>query len=100
MHLKEILERFELTDGCFLGLTTENTSLNYSMTHKVQSTLEASGIKWPVLRNHIPCMAYVRQLALGAFMSCFGVKGRTRSREAHEYNWPCGENERIDIQKS
>jgi len=70
------------------------------MTHELQSTLEASGIEWPALRNHIPCMAHVIQLALGAFMSSLSVKGRTKSWEAHERNQQFGENESIDIGKS
>ena len=48
--------------------------------------LEASGIEWPTLRNHIPCMAHVIQLPLGASMSSLGVKGRTKSWEAHEHD--------------
>jgi len=95
-----VLDRFELTDGHLLGIMTDNASLNYSMTHELQSTLEASGIEWPALSNHIPCMAHVIQLALGAFMSSFGVKGHTKSWEAHERNQQFGENESIDIGKS
>jgi hypothetical protein len=98
--LKDVLDRFELTDGSLLGITTDNASSNYSMTRKLQSTLEASGIEWPALRNHIPCMAHVIQLALGAFMSSLGVKGRTKSWEAQERDQPFGENESIDIGKS
>ena len=37
---------------------------------------------------------------LGAFMSSLGVKGRTKSWEAHERNQQFGENESIDIGKS
>jgi len=70
------------------------------MTRELQSTLEASGIEWPALSNHIPCMAHVIQLALGAFMSSLGVKGRTKSWEAHEHNQQFGENESINIGKS
>jgi hypothetical protein len=68
-HCKEVLDRFELTDSSLLGITTNNASSNYSMTHELQTTLEATVIEWPALRNHIPCMVYVIQLALGAFMS-------------------------------
>jgi hypothetical protein len=82
--LKDVLDRFELTDGCLLGITTDNASSNYSMTRELQSTLEATGVEWPALRNHIPCMAHVIQLALGAYMSSLGVIGRTKSWEAHE----------------
>jgi len=99
-HLQEVLDRFDLTDGRLLGITTDNASSNYSMTRKLETTLQASGIEWPALRNHIPCMAHVIQLALGAFMSSLGVKGRTKSWEAHERNQQFGENERIDIGKS
>jgi len=95
-----VLDRFELTDGRLLGITTGNASSNYSMTRELQSTLEASGIEWPALRNHIPCMAHVIQLALGAFMSSLGVKGPTKSWEAHERDQQFGENESIDIGKS
>jgi len=69
------------------------------MTGKLQSTLEASGIEWPALRNHIPCIAHIIQLALGAYMSSIGVKGRTKSWEAHERDQQFGENESIDIGK-
>jgi len=79
IHLRDLLDCFELTDGRLFGMTTDNASSNYSMTRKLQSTLEASGIEWPALRNHIPCMAHVIQLALGVFMSSLGVKGRTKS---------------------
>jgi len=70
------------------------------MTRKLQSTLEADGMEWPPLRNHIPCMAHVIQLASGAFMSSLGVKGRTKSLEAHECDQQCGENECVDIGRS
>jgi len=98
--LKDVLDRFELSDGCLLDITTDNASSNYSMTRELQSTLEASGIGWPALRNHMRCMAHVIQLTLVAFMSSLGVKGRTKSWEAHERDQQFGENESIDIGKS
>ena len=98
--MKEVLDRFELTDGGLLGITTDNASSNYSMTRKLQFTLQASGIEWPALRHHVPCMAHVIQVALGAFMSSLGVKGRTKSWEAHERDQPFGENENKHIGKS
>jgi len=45
-------------------------------------------------------MAHVIQLSLGAFMSSLGVKGRTKSWEAHERDQQFGENESTDIGKS
>jgi len=67
-----------------LGITTNIPSSNYSTTWELQSTLQASGIEWPALRNQIPYMAHVIQLAVGAFMSSLGVKGHTKLWEAHE----------------
>jgi len=70
------------------------------MTCDLRSTLEASGIEWPALRNHIPCMAQVKQPAVGAFMSSPGVKGRNQFWEALQRDQQFGENESIDIGKS
>jgi hypothetical protein len=42
VHQKDVLDRFELTNGYLLGITCDNASSNYSMTHKLQSTLEAA----------------------------------------------------------
>ena len=98
--LKDVLDRFEHTIGHLLAITTDNASSNHSMTRELQSTLEGSGIEWPALRNHIPCMAHIIQLALGAFMSSLGVKVRTKSCEAHEHDQQFGQNESMDIGKS
>jgi len=59
---------------------------NYLTTRKLQSPLEASGIEWPAIKNHIPCIAHIIRWSLGAFMSSLGVKGRAKSWEAHEHN--------------
>jgi len=98
--LIKVLDRIELTDGHFLGIATDRGALNYSMTRELQSTLNASGIVWPVMRNNIPCMVHVIQLALGTFMSSLWVKGRTKSWEAHECDQQFGENESKHIGKS
>jgi hypothetical protein len=91
---------FELTDSCLLGITTDSASSNVSIICKVVTTFETSGIEWYPLRIHIPCMAHVIQIVLGAFMICLGVKGHTRSWEAHERVHHLGENESTDIGKS
>jgi hypothetical protein len=70
------------------------------MTHKLRSTIEASGIEWPALRNPIPCFAHVMQLALGAFINIVTESGGTKSWEAHERDQHFGENESIDFGKS
>jgi hypothetical protein len=98
--LKEVLDRFELTDGRLVGITIDNAFSNYSMTRELQTTLEVSIIKWPALRNHIPCMAHVIQLSLGTFTSSLGVKGCTKSWDAHKRDQQFGENESTDIGKS
>jgi len=92
-----VLDRFELTKGCLLGIMTDNASSYYSMIHELQSTLEASGIEWGALRNHIPCMADVIQLAFGAFMCSLSVQDRTKMWEAHKLDQQLGEIESIDI---
>jgi hypothetical protein len=95
-----VVDLIELTDSRLLGIMTDNTLSNYSMTCELQSTLEASGIEWPALRNHLTCMAHIIQLAFGAFMSSLGVKGRMKSWEAYERDEQFSENESIDIGKS
>jgi len=95
-----VLDRFELTDTRLVAITTDNVFSHYSITHELQSTLQASGIQWPALRNHIPCMAHDIQLALGAFMSSLGANSRTKSWEADERDQQFGENQRIHVGKS
>jgi hypothetical protein len=92
-----MLDRFELTDCRLLGITTDNASSNYWMTHELQSTPGASGLEWPALRNHIPCMAHIIQLALDAFMTSHGVKSHIKSWEAHECDQHFGQDESIVI---
>jgi len=96
----EVLDCFELTNRHLLRITTDNTSSSYLMTHKLRWMLQVSGIECLPCRNLIPCMAHVIQLAVGAFMSSLGVKGRSKSWEAHERDQQFGENESIDIGKS
>ena len=54
--MKEVFVCFDLTDGHLLDITTDNTSANYLIMRELQSTLEAARIKWPTMRNGIPCM--------------------------------------------
>jgi hypothetical protein len=35
VHLKDVLDRFEFTDGRLLGITTDNAPSNYSMTREL-----------------------------------------------------------------
>jgi hypothetical protein len=100
IHLNEGHECFEHTAGRSCGVATNNTSSTYSMTEELQSTVEATGIERPALRNQIPNMAPVIQLTIGAFMSSLGVKGLTKSWKAHQRNQPFGVNASTDIGKS
>jgi len=100
VHLNDMHDWFEWTNSRLLGIMTFHASSIYLMTCELQSTLEAFGIQWPALRNHIPCMAHIIQLAFGAFMSSLVVNCCTKSWEAHECDQQCGENESIDIGKS
>jgi len=97
--LKDIFSRFELTDGHLLEVVTVTAYLNYSIARELQFTPEASGIEWPALGNHIPFIAHLLPLALSAFLSGLGIKGRTICWEAHERDQPFEENESIDIGK-
>jgi len=100
VHLNDFLDCFELTNGCPLGIMTNNASSNYLMTRELQSTLEASGFEWPALQDHIPCMAHFIQLAFCAIMSRLGVEGCTESRDAHNHDQHFEENATMDIWKS
>jgi hypothetical protein len=64
-HLKDVLHRFELTHYHLVAVTNYNDFPNYSKSHLLQSTLGASGLALPGLRNQIPCMAHDIQLAVG-----------------------------------
>ena len=70
------------------------------MTWELQLTHAAYEIEWHAFRNHIPCMAHIIQLTLGAFMRSLGVKDLNYSREAHERDQQFGENGSLDIGKS
>jgi hypothetical protein len=99
-HLKDVLDCSELSNSYLLSITMDNASSHLLMPPGLQSTLEVSGIEWLALRNQIPCMAHVIQLASGAFMGSLIVKGSTKWWEVHEYNQRFGENESVDIGKS
>jgi len=73
-----MVDHVELTIASLLGITTDKASLRYTVTRELQSILEASGIEWPALRNHIPCMTEGIQLALGAFTSSLVVTGDSK----------------------
>jgi hypothetical protein len=99
-YLKEGLDCFDLTHGRLLGIATHNTSAHCLMTRELKCTPEASAIEWPALRKHKPYRTRIIHLAFGAFINTLGVKGHTKSLEAHERNEQFGENKSTDIGKS
>lgn len=71
--LQQVIDLYKLCDGNLLGFVTGNVFSHYLMPWELQSTLQASGIEWPELGNHIPSMAHLIQLALDVFMRSLGV---------------------------
>ena len=74
--LMEVLIRYEIDDGRLLGITTDNASSNYVTSACLQNALEIVGVTWPAANNHMPCIAHVIQLSLGAFMKELKITGR------------------------
>jgi hypothetical protein len=86
IHSNNVLDCFDLTASHRSGIMAYNMTTNYSMTCKLQSNVVSSGIEWLALTICIPCMAHILKLGCGEFMSGLGVKGCSKSREAHECN--------------
>jgi len=59
-----------------LGFTTDSASNNRTLTKTLNNACSLLSVQWCHLENHIPCMAHVVQLVLGAFMSSIKVKSR------------------------
>ena len=51
--LKDVVDRFQLTNGRLLGITTDNASSHNSMISKLQLTLWGCAMKLLELRNNI-----------------------------------------------
>jgi hypothetical protein len=79
-HLLDVLHRFNLDTGWLLGVTTNNTSSNYKMAKTLEEDLTKAGRRWDSKAYHVPCMAHVIQLCLGAFMNTLEV-------QQHEKHW-------------
>jgi len=58
-----------------LGFTTDSASNNRTLTEALNNAWSLLSVEWCQLENHIPCMAPVVQLILGAFMS--SIKGKS-----------------------
>lgn len=57
-----------------LGFTSDSASNNTTLTRALADALNQLSIDWNCEHNHIPCMAHVVQLILGAFMDHLKIK--------------------------
>ena len=83
-HVVEVLQRYSLDDGRLMGITTDNASANYTMCKALEDALGKLRVRhhWEAAKYHVPCMAHVIQLCLGAFMSALEVRSRERHQTA------------------
>ena len=73
--INEVLTEYDIQDG-ILSFTTNTASNNKTLEHALNSKWSSQSIEWSQLENHIPCMAHIIQLILGAFMSSIEVKSK------------------------
>ena len=73
MIIEEVLNRYQIADR-LLGFTSDNASNNTTLSKALTSALECLSIHWDCESYHIPCMAHVIQLILGAFMKELRIK--------------------------
>jgi len=70
-----VLARYGIQDR-ILSFTTDSASNNRTLTEALNLAWSLLLVEWCQLENHIPCMAHVVQLILGAFISSIKVKSR------------------------
>ena len=70
-----VLDKYGIQDR-ILGFTTDSASNNKTLTKALNNMWSSLSIEWNQLENHIPCMAHIVQLILGAFMSSIKVKSK------------------------
>ena len=80
--INNFLARYGIQDR-IVGFTTDSAGNNGTLTEALNNAWSLLSVEWCPLENHIPCMAHVVQLILGAFMSSVKMK----SRDGH---MPCG----------
>jgi len=73
--INQVLARYGIQDR-IRGFTTDSASNNRTLTEALNNAWSLLSVEWWQLENHIPCMAHVFQLILGAFMSSIKVKSR------------------------
>jgi len=70
-----VLAKYGIQDR-ILGLTTNSASNNRTLREALSNAWSLLTVEWSQFENHIPCMAHVIQLILGAFMSLIKVQSR------------------------
>jgi len=73
--INDVLARHGIKDR-IVGFTTDSASNNRTLTEALNNAWSLLSVEWCQLANHIPCMAHVVHLILGAFMSSIKVKSR------------------------
>lgn len=77
--VRAVLQRFGLegvSSNRLMGMTTDNASNNRTLSQELNEGLAHLGIDWDHDAMHVPCLAHVIQLILGAFMKSIRVKTR------------------------
>jgi hypothetical protein len=71
----DILKRYKI-ESQLLGFTSDSASNNTTLAAALSEALNQLSIDWDSEHNHIPCMAHVVQLILGAFMDHLKIKSK------------------------
>jgi len=75
--INDVLARYGIQDR-ILGFTTNSASNNRTLTEVLNNAWSLLSVEWCQLENHIPFIAHVVQLILGAFISSIKVKSQDR----------------------
>ena len=70
-----ILKRYGV-ESQLLGFTSDSASNNGTLATALSDALNQLSVDWDCDHNHIPCMAHVVQLVLGAFMDHLKIKSK------------------------
>jgi len=73
--INHVLARYGIQDR-ILGFTTDSSSNNRTLPKALNNASSLLWFEWWQLENHIPFMAHVVQLIIGAYMSSIKVKSR------------------------
>jgi len=74
----DVLKRYGI-ESQLLGFTSDSASNNGTLAAALSNALDQLSVDWNCDHNHIPCMAHVVQLILGAFMDHLKIKSKGES---------------------